>query len=967
MQAQLDGAARRRALARLEAPARRRLPAARRTAWRRPSASLLAAVARAVLERRSRRPARHSSSRPYRALARAGVRGSSWPRRKPDPRHRPSSAAPAARRCSSPTAWAVRRRRPGVRDRARRRRRRRRCPGRTSSPTRASGRSSRRRDRPTPGREQPREPPDAVRERPGRRPDRARRSSCATTRRATPGRRRPGRMPRATQASGSLRRPPRRRPDALLARSRTASATTSTSSWTRTTRSSSRCSRSPTRATGARRLSVFAYNEWVARSAARRASRATSSPSSTQRRGAVFARNPYNTRVRRARRLRRTPASRRAPRPATAPRSSAATARCAPGGARARAALAAASARGSIPARRCTSPSSWRRARRAPVVFLLGQGGGRGARPRRSSARTASSAAAERGARDGVRRGLGRDARDAIAGAHAGRLVRRADEPLAALPGRRAAGSGRASGYYQPGGAFGFRDQLQDVLALALAAARPRARAPAARRRAASSSRATSSTGGTRRAAAARARAAPTTCSGCRYAVAHYVRATGDAAVLDETRAVPRGAARSRRTRTRPTSQPARVRRSGHRSSSTACAPSTGRSTVGAPRPAADGQRRLERRHEPRRAGRAAARAPGSASSCTASSATSRRCATRAATRTRAERYRPRGRPARGDARSWPGTASGTGAATTTTARRSARRRTTSAGSTRIAAVLGGALGGRAARVRATAPWTPCARTWCGADPRLLAAAHARPSTSRRRTRATSRAIRPACARTAGSTPTPPSWVVMAVARARAAATRRSSSSTCSIPINHARTRRRRRALQGRAVRRSPATSTRIPPHAGRGGWTWYTGSAGWMYRAGLESILGLRRRGATFALDPCIPASWPGYAIAWRFGGTRYEIHGREPGAALPGRRRGRARRRPRRPGRDPAARRRRAARAESRARRTQHRQRSAKLTTRGRRSSWFRPVFRLAFVTSGPALRHLRESEVRAWTNRA
>ena len=63
------------------------------------------------------------------------------------------------------------------------------------------------------------------------------------------------------------------------------------------------------------------------------------------------------------------------------------------------------------------------------------------------------------------------------------------------------------------------------------------------------------------------------------------------------------------------------------------------------------------------------------------------------------------------------------------------------------------------------------------------------------------------------------------------------------------------------------------PAHAGRGGWTWYTGSAGWMYRAGLESILGLRREGSTFEIDPCIPSSWPGFAIAWRFGRTRYEI----------------------------------------------------------------------------------------------
>ena len=63
------------------------------------------------------------------------------------------------------------------------------------------------------------------------------------------------------------------------------------------------------------------------------------------------------------------------------------------------------------------------------------------------------------------------------------------------------------------------------------------------------------------------------------------------------------------------------------------------------------------------------------------------------------------------------------------------------------------------------------------------------------------------------------------------------------------------------------------PPHAGRGGWSWYTGSAGWMYRAGLESILGLRRRGKTFMVDPCIPSAWSEYRIVWRFLSSRYEI----------------------------------------------------------------------------------------------
>ncbi|MBN2371498.1 MAG: DUF3131 domain-containing protein [Vicinamibacteria bacterium] len=63
------------------------------------------------------------------------------------------------------------------------------------------------------------------------------------------------------------------------------------------------------------------------------------------------------------------------------------------------------------------------------------------------------------------------------------------------------------------------------------------------------------------------------------------------------------------------------------------------------------------------------------------------------------------------------------------------------------------------------------------------------------------------------------------------------------------------------------------PAHAGRAGWTWYTGSAGWMYRAGLESILGLRRRGSVFEIDPCIPSSWSEYFVVWRLGRTCYEI----------------------------------------------------------------------------------------------
>ena len=104
------------------------------------------------------------------------------------------------------------------------------------------------------------------------------------------------------------------------------------------------------------------------------------------------------------------------------------------------------------------------------------------------------------------------------------------------------------TGFFQPGGAYGFRDQLQDVMALGVRAAGPLPRAPAALRRAPVRR-------GRRAALVARAHrprrahaAAPTTCCGCPYAVAHYVKCTGDHAVLDEPRAVPGGArARARR------------------------------------------------------------------------------------------------------------------------------------------------------------------------------------------------------------------------------------------------------------------------------------------------------------------------------------------------------------------------------------------------------------------------------------
>ena len=61
--------------------------------------------------------------------------------------------------------------------------------------------------------------------------------------------------------------------------------------------------------------------------------------------------------------------------------------------------------------------------------------------------------------------------------------------------------------------------------------------------------------------------------------------------------------------------------------------------------------------------------------------------------------------------------------------------------------------------------------------------------------------------------------------------------------------------------------------HLGRGGWTWYTGSASWMYRVGLEEILGFTRRGNKLHIRPCVPTGWPSYTIDYRFGTSRYHI----------------------------------------------------------------------------------------------
>ena len=83
-------------------------------------------------------------------------------------------------------------------------------------------------------------------------------------------------------------------------------------------------------------------------------------------------------------------------------------------------------------------------------------------------------------------------------------------------------------------------------------------------------------------------------------------------------------------------------------------------------------------------------------------------------------------------------------------------------------------------------------------------------------------------------------------------------------PVNHGRT-----PEQVARYRAEPyvvaADVYSVPPHTGRGGWTWYTGSAGWMYRVGVEAILGIRLERRALRVDPCIPRSWPGFEVRYK------------------------------------------------------------------------------------------------------
>ena len=234
------------------------------------------------------------------------------------------------------------------------------------------------------------------------------------------------------------------------------------------------------------------------------------------------------------------------------------------------------------------------------------------------------------------------------------------------------------------------------------------------------------------------------------------------------------------------------------------------------------------------------------------------------------------------------GTARGIAAPTSTTARRSARRPTRSARSTRSRRAGPCCRGwpnpsGRAVR------WTRWRPGWCA---RSTASCNCstRRSTATAPTRATSRATCRACARTAASTPTArsgPRWPSPRSATTSAPGSCWTSSTRCTTGA---------RPSEVEVYRVEPyvvaADVYSVAPHTGRGGWTWYTGSAGWMYRLVLESLLGVQlettQDGARLHLAPCLPHDWPGFTLDYRYRDTPYRIEvtqgSTEPGVTLDG-----------------------------------------------------------------------------------
>jgi cellobiose phosphorylase len=114
-------------------------------------------------------------------------------------------------------------------------------------------------------------------------------------------------------------------------------------------------------------------------------------------------------------------------------------------------------------------------------------------------------------------------------------------------------------------------------------------------------------------------------------------------------------------------------------------------------------------------------------------------------------------------------------------------------------------------------------------------------------------------------------WAAMAFA-ALGDAERAWELTTMINPVNHARTPEDIAKYKAEPYVVA-ADVYALAPHTGRGGWSWYTGSAGWMYRLLVESLLGVTLETDRLRVTPCLPAEWPGFSMRYRYRGTQYDI----------------------------------------------------------------------------------------------
>jgi cellobiose phosphorylase len=115
-------------------------------------------------------------------------------------------------------------------------------------------------------------------------------------------------------------------------------------------------------------------------------------------------------------------------------------------------------------------------------------------------------------------------------------------------------------------------------------------------------------------------------------------------------------------------------------------------------------------------------------------------------------------------------------------------------------------------------------------------------------------------------------WVVMAFAK-MGMGDRAVELFNMINPINHTRTKTECQRYKTEPYVMS-ADVYAVDPNAGRGGWSWYTGAAGWMYRVGIEHILGIKKQNGLLVIDPCIPSTWDGYKVKIREGQSLYTIN---------------------------------------------------------------------------------------------